>query len=314
MTDGASLMVVLSWRPPRGLERIQTCMEGIEVSVIEERDTLLERLADAEVAFAAHFDAEMLRIAKRLRWIHFASGGVESVLFPELVVSPVQLTCGKSSFDTPGAEYAMAVMLAFARRLDYDMRQRVHRTYEWWEPFDLKGKTVGLVGLGHIGREIAKKSRCFDMQVIGLARRPRVCPPYLDKVLVPDQLPHLLAASDFVVVAVPNTPETRGMIGETELRAMKETAYLVDVSGRSVLYDLDALIRALREGWIAGANLQMEPPPDSPLWDLDNLLISFHRATSQEQYDRFIELFCENLRRYRQGQPLLGLVDKVAGY
>ena len=104
------------------------------------------------------------------------------------------------------------------------------------------------------------------------------------------------------------------MIGETELRAMKKTAYLVDVSGRSVLYDLDALIRALREGWIAGASLQMEPPPDSPLWDLDNLLISFHRATSQEQYDRFIELFCENLRRYRQGQPLLGLVDKVAGY
>ena len=183
----------------------------------------------------------------------------------------------------------MAVMLAFARRLDYDMRQRVHRTYEWWEPFDLKGKTAGIVGLGNIGQEIARKARCFDMQTIGLARRPRACPPYLDEVLVPDQLPHLLAASDFVVVAVPNTPATRGMIGETELRAMKKTAYLVDVSGRSVLYDLDALIRALREGWIAGACLQVVPSLDSPLWDLDNLLISSHRATSQEQYDRFIE-------------------------
>jgi phosphoglycerate dehydrogenase-like enzyme len=289
-------------------------MEGIDISVVEERGEILERLADAEVAFVTRFDAEMLRTAKRLRWIHFASGGVESVLFPELVASPVQLTCGKASFDVPGAEYALAVMLAFARRLDYDIRQRAHRTFEWNEPFELKDKTVGVIGLGYMGREIAKRARCFEMHVIGLARRPRACPDYLDEVLLPEQLPHLLASSDFVVVAVPNTPATQGMIGEAELRAMKKTAYLVDVSGRSVLYDLEALMRALREGWIAGASLQMVPEPDSPLWDLEKLLIAFHRATSQEQYDRFIDLFCENLRRYLQGQPLLGLVDKVAGY
>ena len=128
MTDGAPLKILLTWRPPRGLERIQTCMEGIEVSVVEEREMVLARLTDAEVAFVSHFDVEMLRTAKRLQWLHFASGGVESVLFPELVASPVQLTCGKTSFDIPGAEYAMAVMLAFARRLDYDIRQRPHRT------------------------------------------------------------------------------------------------------------------------------------------------------------------------------------------
>jgi phosphoglycerate dehydrogenase-like enzyme len=152
------------------------------------------------------------------------------------------------------------------------------------------------------------------MRVIGLARRSRPCPDYLDEVLMPGQLSRLLRGSDFVIVAVPNTPQTRGLIGENELRCMKETAYLIDVSGRPVLYDLDALMRALEEDWIAGASLQIQPPSDSPLWDLDNLLISFHRATSREQYDRFVEIFCENVRRYRLGQPLLGLVDKTAGY
>jgi phosphoglycerate dehydrogenase-like enzyme len=314
MTDDRPLEILLTWKPPRGLERIQRCVEEVQVSVAEDRETVLARVADAEVIFATYFDAEMLRAAKRLRWVHAASGGVESMLFPELVTSPVQLTCGKASFDIPCAEYTMAVMLAFARRIDYDIRQRAYRTFEWREPFELKDKTVGIIGLGHIGREIARKARCFDMQAIGLARRPRTCPPYLDEVLLPDQLPYLLTASDFVVVAVPNTPETQGLIGETELRAMKQTAYLIDVSGRPVLYDLDALARALQEKWIAGASLQVQPPPDSPLWDVDNLLISFHRATSYEQYDRFIDLFCENVNRYRQGQPLLGLVDKVAGY
>jgi phosphoglycerate dehydrogenase-like enzyme len=314
MTDDTSLKVVLTWKPPRGLDRIRAAAGGVEISMATDRDTLLERLVDAEVVFATHFDAEMLEVAQRLQWIHAASGGVASILFPELVASPVQLTCAKTTFDVPGAEYALSVMLAFARRLDYDMRQRPEQTFEWREPFELKGKTVGVIGLGNIGQEIARKARCFDMQVVGLARRPRPCPPYLDRVLAADRLPELLAVADFVVVAVPNTPETRGVIGEAELRTMKETAYLIDVSGRPALYDLEALSRALREGWIAGASLQINPAPDSPLWELDRLLISFHRATSREQYDRFIELFCENLRRYQQGQPLLGIVNKEAGY
>jgi phosphoglycerate dehydrogenase-like enzyme len=314
MSDDGSLKIVLTWRPPRGLERIQTCTERIEIFVTENRDEALRQLTDAEVAFVTYFDAEMLSAAKRLQWIHVASGGVESILFPELVASPVQLTCAKKTFDIPGAEYALAIMLAFARRVDYDIRQRALRVFEWREPFELSGKTLGIIGLGGIGQEIARRAQCFGMHVIGLARRPRVCPPYLSELLLPGQLDHLLTCSDFVAVAVPNTSETRGMIGEAELRLMKETAYLIDVSGRPVLYDLDALMGALRENWIAGASLQIQPPPDSPLWDIDDLLISYHRATSQEQYDRFIEMFCENLRRYRQGQPLLGRVDKVAGY
>lgn len=129
-----------------------------------------------------------------------------------------------------------------------------------------------------------------------------------------DRLAQLLAASDYMVVAAPLTELTCGMIGERGLAAMKPGAYLVDVSGRPAIYDLEALTRALRSRQIAGTSLQMVPEANSPLWDLDNLILSFHRIVSREHRERSIKAFCENLRRYRRGETLLGLADKQAGY
>ena len=130
-----------------------------------------------------------------------------------------------------------------------------------------------------------------------------------------DDLPTLLRESDFVAVAVPNTATTRGIIGAAELNLMKPSAYLIDISGRDVLYDLDALADALYEQRIAGASLQMGiPPDDSRLWELDRFHLSFHRATSSEENSRWIELFTENIRRFQAGDSLLSLVDKHAGY
>jgi phosphoglycerate dehydrogenase-like enzyme len=314
MTDTPALQIVFTWRPHRLLERVETCLEGIEVHATDDRDEMRELLRRAEVACVGTFDAELLGLAKNLCWVHAMSGGVESFLFPEMLVSPIPFTCCKGCFAIPGAEHAMAAMLAFCQRLDYDIQQRPQRTFEWHEPLELRGKTLGIIGLGSMGREIAKKAHCFDMSVVGLARRPERSCPYVERFFAPQELHQLLAMSDFVVVSVPLTPETSGIMGAAELRAMKATAYLVDISGRPALYDLDALRRALDEGWIAGANMQMIPAPDSPLWEVKNLLISFHRSTSREQYDRCFDLFCENLRRYRAGQPLLGLVDRAAGY
>jgi phosphoglycerate dehydrogenase-like enzyme len=310
----AALNVLLTWKPPAGLERIQTCLPGIAVDVATEREAILQSLPAAEVVFGAGFDAELLAAARRLRWIQAASGGVDKLLFPELVASSVQVTSIKPCFDIPGAEYALAAMLAFARRLDYDLRQRATRTFQWGRQFELYGKTLGLIGLGNIGAQIAGRARCFGMRVIGLARRPRPCPPYVDELLPSERLHELLAVSDFVAVAVPITPQTRGMIGPAELRAMKPRAYLIDVSGRPALYDQEALVEALREKRIAGAALQVQPPSDSPLWELDNLLISWHRIGSEELMGRIVELFCENLRRYVRNESLLGSVDKEAGY
>lgn len=308
------LKILFTWKPLRGLERVEACLKEVEVQATEDSAEMLALIPEAEVACVGGFNARMLQAAIKLRWVQAFLGGVESLLFPEMKASPIPLTCLKGCFDVPAAEHALAVMLAYSRRLAYDIRQRPHRTFVWDEPTELKGKTAGIVGLGSIGLEIARKCRCFDMRVLGLSRRPRTRPDTVDEWLAPEQLPQLLAASDFVVVAVPLTPETTGMFGEAQLRRMKETAYLIDISGRPAIYDLDAMSRALKEGWIGGANLQIEPPANSPLWEIENLLISFHRATSQEQYDRCFDLFCENVRRYRSGQPLLGLVDKAAGY
>lgn len=317
MTDEKLIKVVVTWKPTRGLDRIETCMDQIEVFATEDRDEMLRLIVDAEVVLVGTFDSQILAAANRLRWVHALGAGVEGYLFPQFVESPIPLTCGKGGFDISGAEHAIAAMLAFAYRLNHYIGQQARRgSFEWVEPHELKGQTIGIIGLGNIGRELARKARCFQMRVIGMTRQPHDLPSYVDELLLPDQLPRLLSAADFVVVTVPNTPQTHGLIGEPELRQMKPTAYLIDISGREQLYDREALIRALQEGWIAGADLQVntELEPDSPLWELDNLIISQFSANSKEEYDRCVDRFCENLRRYRQGQPLLGLVDKLAGY
>lgn len=314
MVMGTVLKVVFTWMPPHGLERVQECLDGIEVRATEDRREMPALLSDAEVACVGEFDAELLAASRRLRWVQALSGGVNEVLFPELVSSLIPLTCCKECFAIPGAEHALAMMLAFSRRLEYDLRQRPERAFEYTDPEELAGKTAGIIGMGNIGVEIARLCHCFGMQVIGMARRPRACPSGVTEMITPERLPHLLGVSDFVIVTVPLTPATGGMIGARELAQMQPTAYLIDVSGRPALYDLNALESALRRRQIAGAALQIVPPKESPLWNLENLLISFHRATSRQEYDRCFELFCDNLRRYQRGQPLRGLVDKEAGY
>ena len=312
MNRSLTLNVAMNWKPPRGLERIHTCVDGLRVRIAEEEEEFIELLQDAEVACGGGFDARTLEAAPKLRWIQFFSGGVQ--LDPALVESPIPITCLKGCFDIPAAEFAIAGMLALARKLAYDMRQRPLRTFTEMEPEDIHGKTVGIIGLGSMGREIARRCRGFGMQVLGVKRQPGPCPPEVDALMGSDQLGEVLSAVDFVVVAVPFTQQTEGLIGRQELGCMKPSACLIDVSGRPGIYDLEALSDSLRSGRIAGAHLQIVPDDASPLWDLDNLILSFHRVVSRQSFDLAIERFCENIRRYREGQPLLGLVDKEAGY
>ena len=306
--------LLFTWKPYFSIDRIRNTVEGLEVQVSDDPAEILKLLPDAEIACVADWNAEMLRAAKTLRWVQAFSGGVDSLLFPEFVVSPITLTSLKGNFSIPAAEYAMGVMLAFSRRLEYDIRQRSHRKFVVSEPTELYAKTVGIIGLGNMGVEIAKRCRCFEMNVIAMDCQPRTDLDLVDQWYPPDRLGQLLAASDYVAVAVPLTELTTGMIGEHELAAMKPSAYLVDVSGRPAIYDIEALTRALRSRRIAGASLQMVPAENSLLWELDNLILSFHRVVSREQMERIVEMFCENLRRYSRGESLLGLVDKKAGF
>ncbi len=293
-----------------------------EIVPIGPEGEIAESLEGADVLFlrwglSPEATRRLLARIPGLRWVHTISAGVDHLLFPELRESETILTNASGVFNVPIAETVMAYILAVVKRLpEFWARQRERR----WEKLplrELRGLTVGIVGLGDIGAEVARLCRAFGMRVLGLRRHPAPSDA-ADEVMPPDRLHDLLARSDFVVIAVPLTAETRGMIGRAELAAMKPDAWLINIS-RGAIVDEDALVEALREGRIGGACLDVfaqEPlPPESPLWDLPNVIITPHNSWSSPRIEeREIDLFLENLRRYVAGEPLLNVVDKQAGY
>jgi len=278
-----------------------------------------EVLPEAQVLFTIRLPDDLLRKAPRLRWIHFATAGVERAAEAGLFNSPIILTTSSGIHAVSIGEHVMGCLIMFAHRFLGALRQQRDHIWKRYENAELRDKTLGIVGYGHIGQEVARLALAFGMKVI--ATKARVSPDLETgqvELLPATRLGDLLARSDYVVIAVPLTPETERLLGERELRAMKPTAILVNVS-RGRVIDEAALIRALQEGWIAGAALDVfekEPlPPDSPLWDMENVIVTPHIAGSHERYnERATALFCENLRRYLAGQPLLNLVDKKRGY
>jgi phosphoglycerate dehydrogenase-like enzyme len=262
----------------------------------------------------------ILPLARRLRWVHALSAGVEKILSPELIESPVPLTNGRAVFGPALAEFTLSAILFFAK----DLRRLVRNQEAGrWEQFDitlLRGQSLGVVGYGGIGREAARLVHGLSMGVMAVRKRKELSQddPLLDRVFAPDQLHEMLSLSDYVLVSTPLTAETRGLIGEHELKAMKSSAVIVNV-GRGPLIVESALIAALREKRIKGAALDVfdtEPLPEGhPFYKLDNVLLSPHSADHTEGWlelavERFIELF----ERFRSGQPLDHIVDKKAGY
>jgi phosphoglycerate dehydrogenase-like enzyme len=313
---------------PRLVVKQRTCHDAEEVE---------QALEDSvEVLYTVYLPANLSR-ASRLQWVQMHAAGVDHVLDHPIMKNDMLLTTASGIHATPIAEYVFASILAFNRRVPRMLHYQSRR--EWpqgrWNLFaspELRGSTLGIVGYGSIGREVGRIARCFGMRVVatkrsvsqmrdvgyavqGLGDREGVL---LDEAFPPDRLSEMLGLCDYVVVAVPLTPETRKLIGEAELRAMKPSAYLVNIS-RGGTVDEGVLLRALQEGWIAGAGLDVfeEEPlsPDSPLYDLEHVILSPHVAGFTLCYDeRASDLFAENLRRYLAGEPLLNLVDKAKGY
>ena len=289
-----------------------------------------------EVLYTFYLPADLSR-APKLKWVQMHAAGVDSLLDHPIMKSDVLLTTTSGIHATPIAEYVFASILAFNRRVPQMLYYQSRR--EWpqgrWNLFarpELRDSTLGIVGYGSIGREVGRIAGCFGMRVVAIKRSVSQMRDVgyavqgtgdregalLDRAFPPERLSEMLSLCDYVVVAVPLTPETRKLIGEAELRAMKASAYLVNIS-RGGTVDEAALIRALREGWIAGAGLDVfeeEPlPSDSPLYDLENIILSPHVSGFTLRYDeRASDLFAENLRRYLAGEPLLNLVDKARGY
>jgi D-2-hydroxyacid dehydrogenase (NADP+) len=283
----------------------------------EQLDALL---AEAEIIYGFGLPENVIARAPKLKWFQTMSAGVDKFLDDKFRRSPVIMTSVSGIHATPISEFAMGLMLMLAKQAPLAFRQKQQKQWQLFLAALLRSKTVGVVGLGHIGREVARLAKAFGMRVVATRRSARKSQRarYVDRLFAPEQLPELLSESDYVVLTLPLTPETYKIIGEAELSSMKPTAYLINVA-RGNLVDEEALVRALEEHRIAGAGLDVfatEPlPQDSPLWGLPNVIISPHIAGGMEDYvERATALFCQNLRRYVSGRRLLNVVDKERGY
>ena len=251
----------------------------------------------------------------RLRWLQSGSAGVEGQLYPAFVESDVILTNAKGIHAPYCAEHAFALLLGLTRGLQHYVRDQDARQWRGHQLIEIGGWTLGLIGLGGFGREMAQRGKGFRMHVIGCDPYCTDLPPHVDEQL--SDLDDLLRCSDVVMLACPHTPETHHLLDARALSLLKPTAYLISVT-RGGVVDEAALIEALQEERIAGAGLdvfEQEPlPEESQLWDLDNVILTPHAAgRSQNRPRPTIELFCDNIRRFLEGRPLRNVVDKRLG-
>jgi phosphoglycerate dehydrogenase-like enzyme len=307
-------------------DRLRKDFPQFEVVRLTSYERIKAEIADTDILFSQVLNAEQFLAAQKLRWIHSPSAAVHQFMYADLLKSDVVLTNGREVHAPVVAEQVMAMIFALARRIPESVRFQLKHVWAqgvFWDehqsPTEVADATIGLVGLGSIGRNVARRASALGMKVIAVREhvdRPK--PEFVDEVLPASRLNEMLSRSDYVVLSPPVTATTRGMIGREQLAAMKPDGYLINV-GRGSLIDEAALIDALRERKIAGAALDVfdkEPlPAESPLWDLENLLITPHTGgMTEKMWERHYAVFAENLRRFVAGQPLLTLVDKNAGY
>jgi phosphoglycerate dehydrogenase-like enzyme len=254
-----------------------------------------------------------------LRWVHSRGAGVDSVLFPELIESDVVLTNGKGSFSAALGEFALAAILYFAKNIPRLRKQQAARLWEVFEVNRIAGQTVGIIGYGDIGRAVAERVHPMGMRVLATRRQiPSTPDPLVERYFAPADLRAMVALCDYVVAATPLTEETRHMIGDAVFGAMKSSAIFMNL-GRGPVVDEEALIKALSAGTIRGAALDVfekEPlPSDSPLYGMDQVLLSPHSAdVTSDWLDRAMDLFLDQYHRFKSDEPLRNVVNKRLGY
>ncbi len=307
--------------PEANVAQVRAAAPDMRVVVTEERVAIERVLDEVEIA-AGWFPHDLIARARGLRWLQQWGAGADWLLRePQVAQLDFVLTNASGVHAIPISEQILAYLLAFARQLPAAMRAQQHASWQKTnrdDIFELAGKIMLLIGVGAIGERTAAIASALGMRVLGIRRNPARSAPGVAAMYAPDRLLDLLPEADFVVLTAPLNRATQGMIGERELRAMKDTAYLVNI-GRGGMIQEQALIQALREGWIAGAGLDVfakEPLPESsPLWAMENVIVTAHYAGMTPHYDeRALAIFLDNLRRYRAGEPLRNVVDKVGGY
>jgi phosphoglycerate dehydrogenase-like enzyme len=305
------------------LERIRASAPGSRLVNVSLEGLADADLSDVEVLLRGPMPARVFdRLIARcpsLKWVHSATAGVERVLTPAALERGLAITNARGVFSDPIAEYVMMAILAVSRRLPEQIELQRERTWQPLEGVELSDVTIGIVGLGSIGRRVAELARAFGARVVATRRHggSEESPAGVE-VLPAEELAELLGQSNYIVLALPLTLETEDLFDEAVLGQVRPGAWLINVA-RARLVDERALLRALRDGPLGGAVLDTfveEPlPAGSPFYDLPNVIVTPHTAwSSGRSLDRSISLFCDNLERFRRREPLLNLVDPAAGY
>ncbi len=313
------------WNYPEwALGEVKALAYDHEVILIASDEQLLEHLPDTEVFFGWVISEENFKLAEKLKWLHSATGDVRNQLYSTFLESDVTLTMSRGTRAVAMAEHALGMMIYFARQFHICVRNQMRAHWARgtaWDHFpnfrELDGSTLGIIGLGRIGRELAKRGKALGMRVIATTKRdPSTKPDYVDFVGPPEDLPVLLEESDFIVCCVPETGDNDTIMGYEQFKRMKKTSYFFNV-GRGSAVNEDELVEALMDSLIAGAGLdsfEREPLPDeSYLWRLEGTLIT-PRISGIGPYfwERTHKGFLDNLRNYLAGETLENLIDKEA--
>ena len=314
------------WNPPPEMPaRIRARWPEMRVVHLPHYDHLLDEVPDMDIFVGFSLRPEQFLLARKLKWLHSTAAGVGQLMYPELRKSGIEVTNASGVHRIPMAEHILGILIALARRFPDCFRyqqQSLWAQQKLWNapirPRELRGQILLFIGFGAIGREVAKIIRPLGTRVWAVTRSGRAEEGLAEQVFPAFKLDEVLPQADFVVLAAPETPETRKMIGPREFGLMKPSAYFMNVS-RGALVDESALISALEQRKIAGAALDVasqEPlPPENPLWKLDNAFITPHMsAVSEHLWERQTDLLMENLERWFAGDELLNRVDLNRGY
>jgi len=280
------------------------------------REELEQNLADADVVWGG-LRPDQIALGKQLRLIQVQSAGVDFMLCRELNESPAELCTASGIHAETIAEHVLGLMLALVRKFPQTILNQARMQWEVFEPQLLHKKCIGILGFGSIGQAIGERAKSFGMHVIGMRKHPAPSPG-ADEVWPNERLDELLQVVDHLVIAIPLTPETKGLLSREKLSLLKPSAYVYNIA-RGTIVDEEALVEMLSTGKLAGAGLDVfyeEPlPANHPLWTLGNVIVTPHSAGQLPDYRaRAFQIFLENLRRLRDNQPLINAVNKKAGY
>jgi phosphoglycerate dehydrogenase-like enzyme len=322
--DNHNILVLADPTEPQ-LAMLEALPPDTGIAVGRTAEAFARAAGEADIIFNWSGSGALLRqvfcLCPRLRWVHNRSAGLEDVLFPELIESPVPLTNGSGVFSAPLAEFVLGAILYFAQNFRRLIRNQMAGVWEPGDITEIGGRTAGIVGYGDIGRSVATRLGAVGMHLVALRRQGSAlyhADPLVNRFYGHGGLAAMVAQCQYLVVAAPLTPETRGMIGAAEFAAMKPDTVVINV-GRGPVIDEQAMIQALAEKRILGAALDVfdvEPlPPGHPFYQMDNVLLSPHAADHTPDWlERAMQFFLAQFERFAKGEPLRNVVDKQRGY